>query len=200
MHHAQKTEYLKLFFLDASQVPFFLIVALLIKLNSPGPVLFRQKRLGKNFCEINIFKFRTMFINAEQNLDKILLKDTSLKDEYDRFHKLENDPRITNIGKLLRRFSIDELPQLWNVLKGEMSLVGPRAYLTSELKKMEPYASIILRVKPSMTGWWQVMGHNQTTFKDRLKMDEYYISNWSIWMDIFIMIKTFWVVIKGSGV
>ena len=196
----QVIDFLGALFLLIILSPFFLLVALIIKLNSPGPSIFQQKRIGKDFSEINVFKFRTMYINAEKKLDEILLTNRTLKEEYDRFHKLENDPRITGIGKWLRRFSIDELPQLLNVLKGDMSLVGPRAFLPSELKKMGVYASIILRVKPSMTGWWQVMGHNQTTFQDRLEMDEYYISNWSLWMDIFIMLKTFWVVIKGSGV
>jgi Undecaprenyl-phosphate galactose phosphotransferase WbaP len=180
--------------------PLFFLISLLIKITSPGPAIFKQKRVGQNFQDLYVFKFRTMAQNAEQTLEEILLSDNSLQEEFNRFHKLENDPRITKIGKILRRYSFDELPQLWNVLKGEMSLVGPRAYLNSELEKMGSYAPIILRVKPSMTGWWQVTGHNKTSFQERLEMDEYYISNWSLWMDIYIMLKTVWIVIKGSGV
>jgi Undecaprenyl-phosphate galactose phosphotransferase WbaP len=180
--------------------PFFALISLLIRIDSPGPVIFTQKRLGKDFKEFYVFKFRTMEDNAEQSLQELLQSNPKLRAEYEQFHKLEGDPRRTKIGRFLRRFSIDELPQLLNVLKGEMSLVGPRAYLPSELSKMGTYDAIILRVKPSLTGWWQVMGHNETTFKNRLQMDEYYISNWSLWMDIFIMFKTLWVVIKGTGV
>ena len=171
----------------------------MIKINSQGPVIFKQKQLGKDFKEFYVYKFRTMENNAEQSLQKLLQSNAKLRDEYEHFHKLERDPRRTKIGLFLRRFSLDELPQLWNVLKGDMSLIGPRAYLPSELHKMGSYGAIVLRVKPSLTGWWQVMGHNETTFNRRLQLDEYYISNWSLWMDIFIMFKTLWVVIKGSG-
>jgi undecaprenyl-phosphate galactose phosphotransferase len=103
------------------------------------------------------------------------------------------------VGKWLRIFSLDEFPQLLNVLRGEMSLVGPRAYMPSELGDIGEYASVILRVKPGITGWWQVMGRHQKSFRQRLQMDEYYISNWSLWMDIYILMKTVWVVLVGSG-
>lgn len=180
--------------------PFLALFSILIKIDSQGPVIFKQKRLGKDFKEFYVYKFRTMENNAEQSLQKLLQSNAKLRDEYEHFHKLERDPRRTKIGLFLRRFSLDELPQLWNVLKGDMSLIGPRAYLPSELHKMGSYSAIVLRVKPSLTGWWQVMGHNETTFNRRLQLDEYYISNWSLWMDIFIMFKTLWVVIKGSGI
>lgn len=179
--------------------PFMLLVALWIKIDSPGPVLFRQKRLGKGFREFEVLKFRTMVVDAEKRLQEILAQDPVAREQYEKFHKLENDPRITRSGRWLRKFSLDELPQLINVLRGEMSLVGPRAYMPSELEDMGSYAEIILRVRPGMTGWWQVQGRHRTTFQRRLEMDEYYISNWSLWMDTFVLLKTVWVVIKGEG-
>lgn len=112
---------------------------------------------------------------------------------------MSDDPRITKIGRFLRKYSLDEFPQLWNVLRGEMSLIGPRAYMPSELDDIGEFTEIILRVRPGMTGWWQVMGRHTTTFQARLKMDEYYISNWSLWMDLYIFYKTYWVVIQGTG-
>lgn len=179
--------------------PFLAAIAAWVKLDSPGPVLFRQKRLGKDFQEFEVLKFRTMVVNAEQRLQEILSKDLTAWEQYKKFHKLENDPRITRSGRWLRKFSLDELPQLWNVLRGDMSLVGPRAYMPSELEDMGEYANIILRVRPGMTGWWQVQGRHRATFQQRLQMDEYYISNWSLWVDVFVLLKTIWVVLKGEG-
>lgn len=179
--------------------PLLLLLALLIKLDSPGPILFRQKRLGKDFRPFEVLKFRTMVVDAEARLQEILARDPAARAQYEKYHKLESDPRITRVGRWLRKFSLDELPQLLNVLRGEMSLVGPRAYMPSELEAMGSYAEIILRVHPGMTGWWQVQGRHRTTFQQRLQMDEYYISNWSLWMDIFILLKTVWVVISGQG-
>ncbi len=119
--------------------------------------------------------------------------------EYQKSHKLTNDLRLTRPGKWLRRFSLDELPQLLNVLKGDMSVIGPRAFMPAELEEMDGYAPIILRVHPGITGWWQVTGRHQNTFRQRLQMDEHYISNWSLSMDAYILLKTFWVVLSGSG-
>jgi len=132
-------------------------------------------------------------------LRHLLKESPTIRAEYSKYHKLRNDPRITRAGNLLRRLFLDEIPQLWNVLKGEMSLVGPRPVMDSETGKMGAYAPIVSRVKPGMTGWWQVMGRNQTTFRERFQMDEYYISNWSLWMDVYILLKTVWVVLSGSG-
>ncbi|RMD59823.1 undecaprenyl-phosphate galactose phosphotransferase WbaP [Candidatus Parcubacteria bacterium] len=179
--------------------PLLGLLALLIVLDSPGPILFQQERLGKQFRRFRVLKFRTMVVDAEARLQEILDRDPAARAQYERHHKLENDPRITRVGRWLRKFSLDELPQLVNVLRGEMSLVGPRAYMPSELKDMGSYADIVLRVAPGMTGWWQVQGRHRTTFQQRLQMDEYYISNWSLWMDIFILLKTFWVVLRGGG-
>ncbi len=180
--------------------PFLIILSLLIFIDSPGPVLFYQERLGENFKRFKVVKFRTMVMNAEQKLKELLQKDPMSQIEYEKYHKLTNDPRITRMGKWLRRYSLDELPQLWNAFKGDMSLVGPRAYMPTELKHMGDYASMILHIKPGLTGWWQVMGRHETTFEQRLRMDEYYISNWSLWMDTYILLKTVWVIMSGRGI
>jgi len=179
--------------------PFLLLIALLISIDSPGPIFFRQERLGRNFQRFSVAKFRTMVVGAEEKLTQLLKEDPLAKARYEEFHKLDNDPRVTKLGDFLRKFSLDELPQLWNVLVGEMSLSGPRAYMPAELDEMGSYAPIILRVAPGMTGWWQVLGRHNTTFEKRLKMDEYYISNWSLWMDVYIFLKTIFVVLSGTG-
>lgn len=179
--------------------PFLLLIALLIKLDSPGPVLFRQERLGKDGRIFYALKFRTMVIDADAQLQELLARDPIARVEYEQFHKLQNDPRITRIGRWLRKFSLDELPQLINVLCGEMSLVGPRAYMVRELNDIGSYVKVILRIRPGLTGWWQVQGRHETTFETRLQMDEYYVSNWSLWMDLFILFKTIWAVVSGKG-
>jgi len=179
--------------------PFLAFVAIWIKIDSPGPVLFRQRRYGKDGRIFEILKFRTMVVDAEEKLQEILARDPQLREEYERHRKLRYDPRVTRVGRWLRKFSLDELPQLFNVLRGHMSLVGPRAYIPAELQGMKHYPQVISRVRPGMTGWWQVQGRHHTTFQKRLEMDEYYISNWSLWMDMFILLKTVWVVISGQG-
>jgi Undecaprenyl-phosphate galactose phosphotransferase WbaP len=179
--------------------PLLALLAALIAIESPGSPFFYQERLGQNRRRFRVLKFRTMFINAEQQLERFLQYNTKARTEYEEFHKLKHDPRMSRVGKWLRIFSLDEFPQLWNVLRGEMSLVGPRAYLPSELGDMGDYASVILCVKPGITGWWQVMGRHQKSFQQRLQLDEYYISNWSLWMDIYILMKTVWVVLAGGG-
>ena len=179
--------------------PIFIILALLVRLDSKGSILYTQKRLGQNNKLFDSYKFRTMYENAEEKLQEVLAADPEAFKEYQKYHKLANDPRVTKVGKFLRRYSLDEFPQFINVLKGDMNLIGPRSYLPRELPIMGAYAKVILKVKPGITGWWQVMGRNATSFKERLQLDEYYISNWSIWLDIYIMIKTAWVLIRGEG-
>ena len=179
--------------------PLLGFLCLLIVFDSPGPIFFYQERLGKGTKRFNMIKFRTMAVDAEQRLSELLQSDPAARAEYKKYHKLTHDPRLTRLGKWLRRFSLDELPQFLNVLKGEMSLIGPRAYMPSELNAMGDYAPIILRIQPGLTGWWQVMGRHGTTFEQRLRMDEYYISNWSLWMDFYILMKTVWVVLGGKG-
>lgn len=179
--------------------PLFLFVSFLIILESSAPVIFRQDRIGIDNKRYSAYKFRSMVKNAEEKLNVYLDNNPEAYAEYKEFHKLSDDPRITKVGKFLRKFSLDELPQLWNVLRGDMSLIGPRAYMPSEFDDIGDFSDIILSVRPGMTGWWQVMGRQKTAFQVRLRMDEYYISNWSFWMDLYIFYKTFWVVIRGTG-
>mgnify|MGYP001032180867 CR=1 FL=1 len=179
--------------------PFMLLILLLIKLDSPGPAVYAQERIGLRGKRIRYLKFRTMRLGAEQLLQELLEKDPQRRLEYETHHKLVRDPRVTRVGRLLRKFSLDELPQLYHVLTGDLSLVGPRAYMPNEYAQMGGYAELILQVRPGLTGWWQVMGRHTTTFQQRLQLDEYYLSNWSLWLDIYILLKTAWVVLSGIG-
>lgn len=186
-----------LFLIPAIFIIFF--ISILIRIDSRGRIFYTQERIGKDKEIFRIFKFRTMVINADEILLEMLKNDPELKRKYRKYHKLENDPRITRVGKFLRRLSLDEIPQIFNVFKGEMSLIGPRAYMASELEDISTDADIIFRVKPGLTGWWQVMGRNETTFDQRKKMDVYYINNWSLWIDLFIFLKSFYTMISGKG-
>jgi exopolysaccharide biosynthesis polyprenyl glycosylphosphotransferase len=181
-------------------LPFLILIALLVKIDSKGPIFYSQKRLGKDGTYFKAWKFRTMHGDGEERLKAILDADPQLKAEYDMFHKLRKDPRVTRIGRILRKFSLDEFPQLWNVINGDMSLVGPRPYIERELTEMSGQEKIILRAPPGMTGMWQVSDRNATSFAQRVQIDVYYVRNWSPWLDIHILAKTFGVVIKGSGV
>ncbi|HVJ94651.1 MAG TPA: exopolysaccharide biosynthesis polyprenyl glycosylphosphotransferase, partial [Labilithrix sp.] len=181
-------------------LPFLLVIAALIKLDSKGPIFYTQKRLGKDGTYFSAYKFRTMHGDGEARLKAILDADPALRAEYEIYHKLQKDPRVTRIGRVLRKFSLDEFPQLLNVLNGDMSLVGPRPYIERELTEMSGQERIILRAPPGMTGMWQVSDRNATSFAQRVQIDVYYVRNWSPWLDIHILAKTFGVVIKGSGV
>ncbi len=180
-------------------LPLMLLTWLAIKLESPGPAIFVQPRLGKDGRLFNLLKFRSMYCDAEERLQQVLTSDPKLADEYESYCKLKKDPRVTRIGAFIRKFSIDELPQLWNVLKGEISLVGPRAYLPSERPKMRGKEGTVLRVLPGVTGLWQVSGRNQITFNDRVDMDVYYVRNWSPWFDLYLLARTVWVVLFQRG-
>ena len=170
-----------------------------IRLDSAGPALFRQKRLGKNGKTFRCFKFRTMFIDNDAILQECL-KDDEVRREWENFKKIKgDDPRVTRVGKFLRKTSLDELPQLFNILKGEMSLVGPRPYLPRELDDMAGLDSIILETKPGITGLWQVSGRNTLSFDRRLRLDVWYVRNWSLWIDIVMLLKTVKVVLRGDG-
>lgn len=181
-------------------LPFLLLIAFLIKLDSKGPVLYVQKRLGRDGEHFDAYKFRTMHGDGETRLKAILDADPALRAEYEIYHKLRRDPRVTRIGRVLRKFSLDEFPQLLNVILGDMSLVGPRPYIERELTEMGGQEKIILRAPPGMTGMWQVSDRNATSFAQRVQIDVYYVRNWSPWLDIHILAKTFGVVIRGSGV
>jgi len=179
--------------------PFLGLMVVLIKIDSPGGVFFRQPRLGKDGRVFVPLKFRTMHRNAVQVLQEKLALAPELKKEWDRYQKLKNDPRITRIGKYLRRFSLDELPQLWNVLLGEMSLVGPRPMLVNQREIYGELFKSYIRVTPGITGLWQVSGRNQITFERRAELDDEYIQRWSLWLDIYILLKTVKVVLTREG-
>jgi len=184
-------------------LPFFILlhffIALLIKLDSKGAIFFKQKRLGKNAQPFLCYKYRTMYENSEAILEEYLLQNPDEVDYYEEFHKYKNDPRITKIGKLLRSTSLDELAQILNVLKGEMSLIGPRPYMLNEAKKLGEHQKFILKVKPGITGLWQVSGRNNLTFKERNELEVWYIKNWSLWGDFVIFVKTIKVVLLKVG-
>jgi lipopolysaccharide/colanic/teichoic acid biosynthesis glycosyltransferase len=140
-----------------------------------------------------------MYVDAEERLQQLLDEDPMLREEYDRWHKLDDDPRVTRLGRFLRRTSLDELPQIWNVLRGEMSVVGPRPYLRREVPDMGRYADIIFQAQPGITGHWQVTARNSVTFEDRLEMEAHYVRNWSIWWDVILLFRTPLVVLAGKG-
>lgn len=185
--------------LIAILIPIYTLIALAIRLDSKGKILFKQKRLGINASVFKIFKFRTMHRDAERRLHHILKENDKLRCEYDIYHKIKNDPRMTRVGRFLRKFSLDELPQFINVLKGEMSLIGPRAYLIWERDKFSEHDELILQVKPGISGLWQVTDHNQSSFDERKITDIYYIRNWSMFLDFYIFARTIGVVLGGNG-
>lgn len=184
-------------------LPFILLpmalIALMIRFDSAGPALFHQRRLARNGRTFRCLKFRTMHDNAEDRLEELLQKDPEALKEYNTYWKLKDDPRVTRMGKFLRATSLDELPQIFNVLKGEMSLVGPRPYLPSEEDAMGDYRNTIVRTKPGITGLWQVSGRSNTSYRHRLGLDNWYVKNWNLWLDIEILLKTVNVVIKKEG-
>ena len=175
--------------------PFFIFLIIAIKLDSPGPAIYRRRVMGVNGEQFDAFKFRTMHVNG----DEILARHPELKAELEQNHKLKDDPRITKIGRFLRKTSLDELPQLLNVLKRDMSLVGPRIIAPDEMKKYSKWDINLLTVHPGITGLWQVSGRSDLTYKERVNLDMYYIRNWSIWLDLQILFQTIPVVFKGTG-
>ena len=181
-------------------VPLLLVAAVAIKLDSPGPVLYRQRRLGRGWQPFRCFKFRTMHRDNERRLQEYLAGDARAREEWQRFAKLKSyDPRVTRVGRVLRDFSFDELPQLINVFRGEMSLVGPRPYLPRETERMGDFAETILKAPPGISGLWQVSGRNELPFEQRLRLDEYYVRNWSLWLDIIVLVKTLGAVVRRHG-
>lgn len=180
-------------------LPLFLIIGILIKLDSKGPVILRQTRIGKNGKPFKIYKFRSMVDHAEELLFKLMAEDPAINEEYTINKKLKNDPRFTKIGKFIRRTSIDELPQLLNILNGDMSLVGPRPYLPYEKEDMGLYYQDVIKVRPGLTGLWQVSGRSDCSFQHRCRLDRkyYYIKGFKT--DIKIILKTFKVVFSKKG-
>lgn len=176
-------------------LPLLLLISILVRLDSPGPILYRRRVMGLNGSQFDAFKFRTMRINSEE----ILQSTPELLDELATKHKIIGDPRITKIGRLLRKFSLDELPQLLNVLRREMSLVGPRMISPPELSNYGQWAMNLLTVRPGITGLWQVSGRSDISYADRVRLDMFYIRNYSIWLDVHLMIRTIPVVLSGKG-
>jgi Undecaprenyl-phosphate galactose phosphotransferase WbaP len=179
--------------------PLILFIAAAIKLTSRGPVLFSHERIGRGEEMFRAWKFRSMVSNAQQVLTDYLATHPELLNEWNRDHKLKRDPRVTWIGRILRKTSLDELPQLWNVLVGEMSLVGPRPIVKDEIAKYGDTYADYLRVSPGITGLWQISGRNNTSYTQRLALDEYYVRNWSPWLDLYILFRTIKTVLFCEG-
>jgi Undecaprenyl-phosphate galactose phosphotransferase WbaP len=176
-----------------------LLIGLLVSLESPGPIFYGHHRVGRGRRRFRIWKIRTMKINADELLRNVLAKDGNLREEWMRDRKLRNDPRITRVGRFLRKTSLDELPQLWNVLRGEMSLVGPRPIVEEEVAAYGQNFSLYCRVTPGLTGLWQVSGRNAVSRRDRVLLDSYYVRNWSPWLDLHILARTASVVLTREG-
>jgi Undecaprenyl-phosphate galactose phosphotransferase WbaP len=176
-----------------------LILILLIQVDSRGPVFYAQARVGRNGRKFYLYKLRTMVQNADEVLQKYLDESPELKAEWLAIHKLRKDPRITRVGAILRKFSLDELPQIWNILIGDMSLIGPRPIYGSDIERYGKCFELYIQVRPGLTGLWQVSGRSDTTFERRVELDEYYILNRSFQLDIQILLKTVSVVLGSKG-
>lgn len=179
--------------------PLLILIAMLIRLTSPGPVLYGHERVGYNGRSFRCWKFRSMVTDADRALARHLAASPSARREWDETHKLREDPRITPLGQILREKSIDELPQLFNVLRGEMSLVGPRPVVTEELSRYGRSARHYLRTRPGITGLWQVSGRSETNYAQRVVLDRAYVQNGSLLMDFYILLRTIPVVLKARG-
>lgn len=180
-------------------LPILLLIAVAIRVDSPGPIVYRARRLGRNGRPFDCFKFRSMHQDADAKLSALLASDPGLQAEFDATHKLKSDPRVTRVGLLLRKTSLDELPQLANVLLGTMSLVGPRPIVEAEILKYGEIYGTYKQVRPGMTGYWQANGRSDTSYDERVGMDNFYITNWSPWLDMVILIQTVRVVFAGKG-
>jgi len=196
----QSFNYLLAIILLPILLPILGIIAILIKIESPGPVFFSHKRIGQHGECIPTLKFRSMFRDAEKRLETLLIEDKKIKQEWETNFKLKNDPRVTKIGHFLRKTSLDELPQIFNVLRGEMNFVGPRPVVAEELELYyKNNTEYYYMVKPGITGLWQVSGRSDTDYNFRVETDKWYVLNWSLWLDIVILIKTIKVVLKRDG-
>ncbi|WP_197530437.1 undecaprenyl-phosphate galactose phosphotransferase WbaP [Bythopirellula polymerisocia] len=180
-------------------LPLFVSLAIAIKLTSKGPVFYGHERVGKGDTRFKAWKFRTMINGAEQLIEEYLQKHPQLREEWEREHKLRNDPRVTGLGKFMRKWSIDELPQLWNVLAGEMSIVGPRPIVPNEIETYGIHYEAFCTVLPGITGLWQVCGRNDTTFDERIQLGMFYIHHWSLWLDFYLMFRTVGTVLFTKG-
>jgi lipopolysaccharide/colanic/teichoic acid biosynthesis glycosyltransferase len=176
-------------------LPFFITMFILVKRDSPGPFIYRRRVMGVNGKEFDAYKIRTM----RQDSDAYFEKHPELWQEYEQNFKLKDDPRITRLGQFLRKSSLDELPQIFNVLKNEMSIVGPRMISPPELKKYNQFGTNLLTVCPGITGLWQVSGRSDVSYEERVRLDMHYIRNWSIWLDIQIILQTIPAILKRRG-
>lgn len=183
-------------FLLIMSTPIFLILYVLVKFDSEGPFIYKHKRLGMNGKTIEIYKIRTMYKNSAELFKKFTKEQ---KDEFEKYYKLENDPRITRVGNFLRKTSLDELPQLINILKGDMSLIGPRPVVEKEIEKFGNNKEYYLSVLPGLTGWWACNGRSDIDYEERVKLEMYYIDNFSFKLDIICFFKTIKSVLKRSG-
>ena len=179
--------------------PLLVYVAYRIKKDSEGGVIYSGKRMGKGGKLFKCYKFRSMYTNGEEIIQRYYEEHPVKKREYKIYHKLDDDPRVTSFGRFIRKTSIDELPQIFNVLRGHMSLVGPRPYLPNELEDMGEAAEIILKVRPGITGYWQVNGRSNVDFESRLLMDVWYVKNRTLWLDIVLLWQTVGVVLMKKG-
>jgi Undecaprenyl-phosphate galactose phosphotransferase WbaP len=180
-------------------LPLIGLMALWIKADSPGPAFYAQQRIGQDGKQFQAWKFRSMIQDADGILRRYLDENPAMRDEWARTHKLRDDPRITRAGKFLRRTSLDELPQLWNVIKGEMSLVGPRPIVEAEIPKYGSRFSLYTKVKSGLTGMWQISGRSDTSYDERVQLDSYYVRNWSVWLDLYILFRTIETVLLRKG-
>src|SRR5260370_385098 len=175
------------------------IVSAMVMLSSPGPIFYSHRRIRKSGAFFSMWKFRTMCVNSAQVLEEYLAQHPEARSEWNKTHKLRNDPRITPIGSFLRRYSLDELPQLWNVLVGQMSLVGPRPIVAAEVEKYGDSFNCYCRVKPGLTGLWQVSGRSGLSYDERVALDCAYVECWSLQKDVRILLKTFASVVNQDG-
>jgi exopolysaccharide biosynthesis polyprenyl glycosylphosphotransferase len=178
-----------------ASLPIMAVIAILIRLDSPGPIIHRRRVMGVNNRQFDAFKFRTMYVNG----DEILAQSKELQQELAEKHKLKNDPRVTRVGRVLRKLSLDELPQIFNVLRFEMSLVGPRMISPEEMKEYNQWGMNLLTVRPGITGLWQVSGRSDLSYAERVRLDMHYIRNWSIWLDLQLLIQTIPAVLRRRG-
>jgi lipopolysaccharide/colanic/teichoic acid biosynthesis glycosyltransferase len=179
--------------------PMYIAVALAVRLCMGGPVHYWQNRIGQGGRIFRFYKFRSMVVNADEILAQHLAADPAARDEWKEFQKLAKDPRITPLGRVMRKFSIDELPQFFNVLKGDMSLVGPRPCMTRQRTLYGPHWGSYCKMRPGLTGLWQVSGRNRLSYAARVELDMAYASQWSLWLDIKILARTAWVVLRSDG-
>jgi len=179
--------------------PVLLLVALAVRLDSRGPIVYKSWRLGKEGETFPCLKFRSMYADADARLSELLESDPVLRAEFEATHKLRCDPRVTRAGEFLRKTSLDELPQLWNVLVGQMSLVGPRPIVQAEVVRYGAVFEVYKQVRPGMTGYWQVSGRSDTSYDERVDMDRFYVANWTPWLDVVIILQTARVVFLGKG-